>query len=71
MQAFNALGERHQDLDLPIGLTQVMQEGELHQSCRKLKTTEEEYSSFIANGVPFSARMRLGAILAARAKAWR
>jgi octaprenyl-diphosphate synthase len=69
MQAFNvALGERQfKILDLLIGLTQVMVEGELLQltMLRKLKTTEEEYFelSYRKTACLFSACMRLGAIL--------
>ena len=69
MQAFNvALGERQfKILDLLIGLTQVMVEGELMQltMLRKLRTTEEEYFelSYRKTACLFSACMRLGAIL--------
>ena len=69
MQAFNvALGERQfKILDLLIGLTQVMVEGELLQLTlmRKLETTEEEYFelSYRKTACLFSASMRLGAIL--------
>jgi octaprenyl-diphosphate synthase len=69
MQAFNvALAERQfKILDLLIGLTQVMVEGELLQLTllRKLKTTEEEYFelSYRKTACLFSACLRLGAIL--------
>ncbi len=69
MQAFNvALGERQfKILDLLIGLTQVMVEGELLQLTllRKIKITEEEYFelSYRKTACLFSACLRLGAIL--------
>ena len=69
MQAFNvALTERQfKILDLLIGLTQVMVEGELLQLTllRKLKITEEEYFelSYRKTACLFSACLRLGAML--------
>jgi octaprenyl-diphosphate synthase len=69
MQAFNvSLAERQfKILDLLIGLTQVMVEGELLQLTllRKLKITEEEYFelSYRKTACLFSACLRLGAIL--------
>jgi len=72
MQAFNvALGERNfKILDLLIGLTQVMVEGELQQltSLRKIDVTEDEYLelAYRKTAVLFAACLRLGAILAGR-----
>lgn len=69
MQAFNvALAERQfKILDLLIGLTQVMVEGELLQLTllRKLRITEEEYFelSYRKTACLFSACLRLGGIL--------
>ena len=69
MQAFNiALAERNfKILDVLIGLTQVMVEGELLQLTllRKLKLTEDEYFelSYRKTACLFSASLRLGAIL--------
>ncbi len=72
MQAFNvALGERNfKILDLLIGLTQVMVEGELLQlaSLRKIDVTEDEYLelAYRKTAVLFAACLRLGAILGGR-----
>jgi octaprenyl-diphosphate synthase len=69
MQAFNiALAERHfRILDVLIGLTQVMVEGELLQLTllRKLNLSEDEYFelSYRKTACLFSASLRLGAIL--------
>ena len=69
MQAFNvALAERHfRILDVLIGLTQVMVEGELLQLTllRKLHLSEDEYFelSYRKTACLFSASLRLGAIL--------
>ncbi len=69
MQAFNvALAERQfKILDLLIGLTQVMVEGELLQLTllRKIDITEDEYFelSYRKTACLFSACLRLGAIL--------
>ncbi len=69
MQAFNiALAERNfKILDVLIGLTQVMVEGELLQLTllRKLKLTEDEYFelAYRKTACLFSASLRLGAIL--------
>lgn len=69
MQAFNvALAERNfKILDLLIGLTQVMVEGELLQLSylRKLTITEDEYLdlAYRKTASLFSACLRLGAIL--------
>src|SRR3989441_6374593 len=72
MQAFNiALAERNfKILDLLIGLTQVMVEGELLQltSLRKIDVTEDEYLelAYRKTAVLFAACLRLGAILGGR-----
>ena len=72
MQAFNvALGERNfKILDLLIGLTQVMVEGELLQltSLTKIDVTEDEYLelAYRKTAVLFAACLRLGAILGGR-----
>lgn len=72
MQAFNvALSERNfKVLDLLIGLTQVMVEGELLQLAhlRKLSVTEDEYLdlAYRKTASLFSACLRLGAILGRR-----
>jgi len=69
MQAFNiSLAERNfKILDLLIGLTQVMVEGELLQfvRLRKINVTENEYLELADRKTArlFSACMRLGAIL--------
>ena len=69
MQAFNiALAERNfKILDVLIGLTQVMVEGELLQLTllRKLSLTEDEYFelAYRKTACLFSASLRLGAIL--------
>ena len=69
MQAFNiALAERNfKILDVLIGLTQVMVEGELLQLTllRKLNLSEDEYFelSYRKTACLFSASLRLGAIL--------
>jgi octaprenyl-diphosphate synthase len=69
MQAFNiALAERNfKILDVLIGLTQVMVEGELLQLTllRKLHLSEDEYLelSYRKTASLFSASLRLGAIL--------
>jgi octaprenyl-diphosphate synthase len=69
MQAFNvALAERQfRILDVLIGLTQVMVEGELLQLTllRKLDLSEDEYFelSYRKTACLFSASLRLGAIL--------
>ncbi len=69
MQAFNiALAERNfKILDLLIGLTQVMVEGELLQlnHLRKIDMTEDEYLELIYRKTAclFSACLRLGALL--------
>jgi octaprenyl-diphosphate synthase len=72
MQAFNvALAERNfKILDLLIGLTQVMVEGELLQiTClRKMEVTEDDYLelAFRKTACLFSASLRLGALLAGK-----
>jgi octaprenyl-diphosphate synthase len=72
MQAFNvALAERNfKILDLLIGLTQVMVEGELLQLSylRKLSVAEDEYLDLADRKTAslFSACLRLGAILGGR-----
>lgn len=72
MQAFNiALAERNfKILDVLIGLTQVMVEGELLQLTllRRLNLTEDEYFelSYRKTACLFSASARLGAILGRR-----
>jgi octaprenyl-diphosphate synthase len=72
MQAFNvALAERNfKILDLLIGVTQVMVEGELFQltHLRKLDVTEEAYLELADRKTAclFSISLRLGALLAAR-----
>jgi octaprenyl-diphosphate synthase len=72
MQAFNvALAERNfKILDLLIGVTQVMVEGELLQltHLRKLDVTEEAYLELADRKTAclFSTSLRLGAVLAAR-----
>ena len=69
MQAFNiAVAERNfKILDLLIGLTQVMVEGELLQLTllRRLDLTEDEYFelSYRKTACLFSASLRLGAVL--------
>jgi octaprenyl-diphosphate synthase len=69
MQAFNvALAERNfKILDLLIGLTQVMVEGELLQltMLRRLDLSEDEYFelSYRKTACLFSASLRLGALL--------
>jgi octaprenyl-diphosphate synthase len=74
MQAFNvALADRNfKILDLLIGLTQVMVEGELLQlvRLRKIDLTEEEYLELANRKTAslFSACMRLGAILASKSE---
>ena len=74
MQAFNvALGERNfKILDLLIGLTQVMVEGELMalSYLRKLSVTEDEYLdlAYRKTASLFSACLRLGAILGQRSE---
>lgn len=75
MQAFNsALVERNfKILDLLIGLTQVMVEGELLQLTylRKLNVSEDEYFelSYRKTACLFSACLRLGALLAKKDEA--
>lgn len=72
MQAFNvALAERNfKILDLLIGLTQVMVEGELLQlnSLRKMDVTEDDYLelAYRKTACLFSACLRLGAVLGGR-----
>jgi octaprenyl-diphosphate synthase len=72
MQAFNiALAERDfRVLDLLIGLTQVMVEGELLQfgQLRRIDVTEDQYLdlAYRKTASLFSASLRLGAILAQR-----
>src|SRR5690348_2726455 len=72
MQAFSvALAERNfKILDLLIGLTQVMVEGELLQlaSLRKIDVTEDEYLelAYRKTAILFSACLRLGAILGSK-----
>jgi len=74
MQAFNiALAERNfKILDLLIGLTQVMVEGELLQltRLRKLDISEDEYFevAYRKTACLFSACLRLGALLAGRSE---
>ncbi len=74
MQAFNiALAERNfKILDVLIGLTQVMVEGELLQLTllRRLNLTEDEYFelSYRKTACLFSASARLGAILGRRSE---
>jgi len=74
MQAFNiALAERNFNiLELLIGLTQVMVEGELLQLTllRKLNVTEDEYFelSYRKTACLFSASLRLGALLGRRSE---
>ena len=74
MQAFNiALAERNfKILDVLIGLTQVMVEGELLQLTllRKLALTEDEYFelSYRKTACLFSASLRLGAILGGKSE---
>ena len=74
MQAFNiALTERNfKILDLLIGLTQVMVEGELLQltNLRKLDVTEDEYfeMAYRKTACLFSATLRLGALLGRRSE---
>jgi octaprenyl-diphosphate synthase len=72
MQAFNvALAERHfKILDLLIGVTQVMVEGELLQltHLRRLDVSEEAYLelSYRKTACLFSACLRLGGLLAGK-----
>jgi len=74
MQAFNtALGERNfKILDILIGLTQVMVEGELLQltRLRKLDVTEDEYfeMNYRKTACLFSACLRLGAVLGGKSE---
>jgi octaprenyl-diphosphate synthase len=74
MQAFHiALAERNfRILDVLIGLTQVMVEGELLQltRLRKLTVTEEEYLelAYRKTACLFSASLRLGALLGGRSE---
>jgi octaprenyl-diphosphate synthase len=74
MQAFNiALAERNfKILDLLIGLTQVMVEGELLQLAhlRKLDVSEDDYLelAYRKTACLFSACLRLGALLAGRSE---
>ena len=74
MQAFHiALAERNfRILDLLVGLTQVMVEGELLQlTClRKLTVTEEEYLelAYRKTACLFSACLRVGALLGSRSE---
>jgi octaprenyl-diphosphate synthase len=75
MQAFNvALAERNfRILDLLIGLTQVMVEGELHQLqvIRQIDITEDDYLelAYRKTACLFSACLRLGALLGGRDEA--
>jgi len=72
MQAFNiALGERNfKILDILIGLTQLMVEGELLQltQLRKMEVTEDDYLelAYRKTASLFSACLRLGALLGGR-----
>lgn len=74
MQAFNiALTERNfKILDLLIGLTQVMVEGELLQltHLRKIDVTEDEYveMAYRKTACLFSACLRLGALLGGKSE---
>jgi octaprenyl-diphosphate synthase len=74
MQAFNvALAERNfKILDLLIGLTQVMVEGELLQlKClRQIETSEDDYLelAYRKTACLFSACLRLGALLGRRSE---
>lgn len=74
MQAFHiALAERnYRILDVLIGLTQIMVEGELLQltSLRKLLVTEEEYLelAYRKTACLFSASLRLGALLGGKSE---
>ena len=75
MQAFNlALGERNfRILDLLIGLTQVMVEGEMVQLTllQRMDLTEDDYFDLIyrKTAALFAACFRLGALLAGRDEA--
>lgn len=74
MQAFNiALAERNfRILDVLIGVTQVMVEGELLQltRLRKIDVTEDEYLelAYRKTACLFSACLRLGALLAGKSE---
>ena len=74
MQAFSiALAERNfKILDILIGLTQAMVEGELLQlsSLRKLDVTEDEYLELVYRKTAclFSACLRLGAVLGGKSE---
>ncbi len=74
MQAFNtALAERSfKILDILIGLTQVMVEGEMLQltRLRKLDVTEDEYleMAYRKTACLFSACLRLGAVLGGKSE---